>query len=460
MNVEVAIDRLNNKGWGIGSFNQATVEVFGGLPGDRLLAVLNKKRKGKYRAHLLEIIQPSAMRIKPRCTHVSLCGGCSLQQMDYAAQLQEKEKKIRALFAPFAKSDAIKPIVPCTNPWEYRNKMEFSFSSNRAGEKFLGLMIAGSKGYVLNLTECHLVSSWVAPLLHNVRMWWEQSGLSAYRMNNTGTLRTLIVREAKRTQDKMVMLTVSGNPAYPIKKQQLHGFTEAVKNSFPANEHPHLSLFLRVQQIHKGSPTQFFEMHLGGPDHIVEQIQLEQGRSLKFKISPTAFFQPNTVQAEKLYSLARGMVDSPKKHILDLYAGGATLGIVMADQAEKVSAIELNPHSCFDAKVNCALNHISNLEILCGDVAEQLQVLKNREDFEMPDLIVVDPPRTGLDARALQHLKELKSKEILYISCNPMTQVDNVAELAASGYTATQIQPVDQFPHTPHVENIVLLRYT
>lgn len=462
--IPVYIEHLNQRGWGVGRLapdQLRNVEVIGALPGDELSVQLSRKRRGKWRGDIFEITQPSALRVQPHCVHVPQCGGCTWQQMDYQAQLKEKEQRIQKIFAEMIQihRTECKPIIACDEPWGYRNKMEFSFSQNRAGQRFLGLMIAGSKGHVMNLKECHLISPWVIPLLNQIRSWWEQSGLLAYRMDNTGTLRTVIIREGKRTGDKLIMLTVSGNPVYSISKSNLNGFIEAVKASTPKQQWPRLSIFLRIQQICKNAPTQFFEMHLHGPDHLLEKMHLflDKPIELTFKISPTSFFQPNSFQAEKLYTEALNMLTFPKKHILDLYAGTATLGIAMAAYAEKVTAIELNPHACFDAESNKALNQLNHLEILCGDVSHQLQQLQARSDFVPPDLVVIDPPRTGLDAKALDHLNALQPKEILYISCNPETQASNIQMISKMGYRLARMQAVDQFPHTPHIENIALL---
>jgi 23S rRNA (uracil1939-C5)-methyltransferase len=466
--IPICIDHLNPRGWGIGHFvhpslaQSGKVEVIGSLPGDELSIRLTRKRRGKWRGDLVNVKQPSLLRVPPRCAHVPLCGGCTWQQMDYFAQLKEKEKRVQKAFAeliPIHQTEC-RPIIPCEEPWHYRNKMEFSFSQNRAGERFLGLVIAGSKGHVLNVNECHLVSSWYIRLLKHVHAWWGQSGLAAYRMNNTGALRTLTIREGKRTGDKLIMLTVSGNPTYAIPKSELNRFIEVVKASVPKEEWSRLSIFLRIQQIHKKAPTQFFEMHLFGPDHLLEKMHLSLDKpvELSFKISPTSFFQPNTFQAEKLYSAALSTVAFPKNHVLDLYAGTATLGMAMAARAKKVTAIELNPHACFDAESNKVQNQLGNLEILCGDVGKKLAELQLRPDFIAPDLIVIDPPRTGLDARALSHLKALQAEEILYISCNHETQAADIRNICTMGYRLVCIQPVDQFPHTPHIENIALLK--
>lgn len=463
-NVIISIDSLNERGWGIGSYasplavQAVKVELPGGLPGDTLLVRLDKKRRGKWKGSFCGVVDPSSLRVQPRCSHVPLCGGCTWQQMGYEGQLKEKQQRVQEIFSSF-QVDFL-PIISAEDPWRYRNKMEFSFSQNKAGEKFLGLIIAGSRGHVLNLKECHLVSEWCAKLLGHVRNWWEECGLAAYRMNNTGALRTLIIREGKKTGDKLVMLTVSGNPEYALSQPHLKTFIDAVKASVPEDEWPRLSVFLRVQQILKGSPTQFFEMHLHGPDHLLEKLSLslESPVELLFKISPTSFFQPNTFQAEKLYSAALNMVSFPKKHVLDLYAGTATLGMAIAAKAERVTAIELNPHACFDAEVNKALNQFSNLEILCGDVGKMLDELRKRSDFIPPDLVVVDPPRSGLDPAALDQLKALLPQEILYVSCNPKTQAANIQELVEAGYRLVKLQCVDQFAHTPHIENIALLK--
>lgn len=460
----VSVDRFNQRGWGVGSSPELSgkIEVIGSLPEDEISALLHRKKRGKWRAELLEVLKPSPLRVQPRCSHVPICGGCTWQQMDYTAQLAEKERRLKETFASLLQSQAVdlKPILACEDSWQYRNKMEFSFSQNRAGERFLGLIIAGSRGHVLNLKECHLVAPWFIQLLANMRVWWEESGLQAYRMNDTGSLRTLTLREGKRTGDKLVMLTVSGNPTYALNKAQLESFIQAVRASFPETEWPRLSIFLRIQQIHKGSPTQFFEMHLSGPDHLLEKLQLSLKKpvELTFKISPTSFFQPNTFQAEKLYEEALKLVSFPKRHVLDLYAGTATLALAMAAFAEKVTAIEINPHACFDARINAELNQLPNLKILCGDVGKKLEELKTRSDFIPPDLIVVDPPRVGLDETALSHLKTLGPEEILYVSCNPETQAANIQDIAQCGYALVTLQPVDQFPHTPHIENIALLK--
>ncbi len=445
----IHIKSFNKKGWGVGRSEKGIVEVVGSLPSEEVKVELGRSRRGKCRGVLREVITPAESRVQPRCSHVPECGGCVWQQMDYEAQVRLKEEQLRAVFG-----DKVRPIIRCDTPWQYRNKMEFSFSQNKAGERFLGLVIGGSKGHVMNLKECHLVSGWFIEVLSAVRKWWEESGLNAYRMNDTGTLRTLILREGKRTGDKLVMLTVSGNPAFAIGKGQMASFVEAITKVVGKER---VSVFLRVQQACKGSPTQFFEMHLSGPDHLLEKCVVE-GKEFVFKISPSSFFQPNTLQAEKLYAEALKMIHGHKEHIMDLYAGIGTLGLICAQRAKRVTSIELNPYAVYDGESSKELNGIEHCEMVRGDVGKVLERLRQKEGFVAPDLVIVDPPRTGLDAAALGHLIELGPKEILYISCNPATQAANIQELSQAGYRLEAIQPVDQFPHTIHIETIALLK--
>lgn len=462
--VELIIEKLSAKGRGIASFNSSKVEVIGALPGEKVRVQMGRKRKGKSQASSFEILTPSPFRQAPKCPHSPLCGGCSLQHLDYEAQLREKQTFIEKTFAPLlqASSVTLHPIIPCKGFWQYRNKMEFSFSQNLAKDPFLGLMIAGARSKVLNLEECHLTAPWFIKVLSSVREFWKESGLSAYHMSDRGSLRTLTLREGKKTQDKMAMLTVSGNPAYSLTRKQLDAFVQAVKRALPDNEHERLSIFLRIQQIAKGHPTQFYEMHLHGPDHIKEILEVDDGTqssTLTFKISPTSFFQPNTLQTQILYSRALQMLKlSPTSTVYDLYCGTCTIGLAMAKRVKQVIGIELNPHAIFDAKVNQELNQIQNIQLFCGDVGKILKEHLAQPGFTPPDVAIVDPPRTGLDPAALSALLALQPRQILYISCNPSTQVQNLLELTSAGYQLLELQPVDQFPHTMHIENIAILK--
>lgn len=464
---EVNITGFTKKGHGLGIASgeiERQVEVPFTLPGDKVQACLHRKKNGVYASKLEEILTPSPQRIEPRCVHFATCGGCRWQHMSYSDQLKIKQEKIHSLFVPLLTKDVtIRPIVSCDPPWEYRNKMEFTFSGDISGNKYLGLIIDSSRGKVLNLTECHLVKPWFIHALKATKAWWGESDLQAYHPHaNTGSLRTLIVREGIRTGDRLVMLTVSGRPEYALQRRHLESFVAFIRDAIePVDPSSTLSIFLRIQQAVKGIETNFYEMLLHGPDHIREILHIKTAggiATLSFDISPSAFFQPNTRQSEKLYSLALQMLEIPSDSIVyDLYCGTGTLGICAAKNARQVLGIEISPESSLDARSNAAKNHLNNVEIITGPVRDVIAAKRKEGTLPLPDVVMVDPPRSGLDADTLQHLADLKPQKILYISCNPVTQAENIEALQKMGYVIKAIQPVDQFPHTVHIENIVIL---
>lgn len=466
---DVAIRGFTKKGNGLGVTQDARaleVEVPFAIPGDVVRAELSRKKSGVFASQLKEVVKPSPQRIEARCAHFAVCGGCRWQQMEYQEQLNLKQKLIETLFAPLLPSDVlVRPIVPSDPHWQYRNKMEYTFSSDLAGNQYLGLIIDGSRGKVLNLSECHLVSPWFMEALSTARRWWQASGAAAYHPHtNKGALRTLTVREGMRTRDRAIMLTVSGNPEDALTRQQLESFTSCMREALqPQNPSEKLSLMLRIQQAIKGQETQFFEMELWGPDSIEEILYIQKSAAspaekLVFALSPSAFFQPNPTQAEKLYSLSLQLLDISKGSVVyDLYCGTGTLGIAVAKEAKMVVGIEISPESSLDARTNAARNGLSNVHILTGPASDVIGDILKQQTYPLPDVVMVDPPRVGLDAGILQHIATLNAPKLLYISCNPTTQVENLLHLTAMGYKIKAVQPVDQFPHTVHMENIVAL---
>jgi len=453
------ITRLSEKGCGVGYVKErdgrlTAVEVPTVLPGETVFARLYGKRKGIYRGRLEKVIEASCDRIGHRCSHYGLCGGCRWQHLRYDRQLEFKRDFVREHFSiVYDDTEIDLSVIPCDSPWYYRNKMEFTFSVNGAGTRFLGLFIDGSKGCVFNMTECHLVHSWFSEVLEGVRQWWVESNIDAYHLSrDSGSLRTLILREGRRTGDRMVILTVSGNPDFTLTEEQLEAFVDVIQSA-AGGDYGKLNIILRLQYVAKGVPTRFEERTLLGGDVICERLHLPGMRSLIFRIGPSVFFQPNTFQAEKLYSLAlRYAAISGESVVFDLYCGSGTLALCAAQLAKEVIGIELSPESVACARANALENEISNVTFICGDVGKELQCLSKQ-----PDVVMVDPPRAGLDARAIGCLIVLGAPRIIYISCNYMTQAANVKQLVAAGYRVENIVPVDQFPQTVHVENIVVL---
>lgn len=436
------------------------------MPGDEVLVDLNRRRRGKYFGKLLQIAQPAPGRQEPRCVHFGQCGGCRWQHLPYAQQLSLKQQAVERAFEALIQPDTrLLPIVPCDNPWGYRNKMEFSFSSDSKGERYLGLMLQSGRSRVFHLTECHLVDPWMAQAVIAVRQWWHASTVEAYHpYRNTGTLRTLTLRHGQRSGDRLAMLTVSGNPDFAISKAALKGFVECLRTAIAPAEPAHLTVLLRIQQIAKKRQTQFYEMMLEGPDYIREELHVAASantpaRSLHFHIGPTAFFQPNPGQAEKLYSQALQLVTlSPDALVYDLCCGTGALGIAASPFVKQVIGIELSPESALDARANVIANGCANMQILAGDVGKVLTDLHSSSEARPPDLVIVDPPRSGLTPEAIQQLLKLAPAQILYISCNPTTQAADIAKLLPEAYRLVALQAVDQFPQTVHIENIAVLQ--
>jgi 23S rRNA (uracil1939-C5)-methyltransferase len=345
-----------------------------------------------------------------------------------------------------------------TNPFEYRNKMEFSFSQNRAMSNFLGLMIKGANRYVFNVTRCHLVKRWFSDVLNNVREWFEKEKIEPYRaLDDVGLLRNLIIKEGINTNEKMVVLVISNKDK--LSDDQINSFIKTVKNSI--DDTSKLSIFLKTIIAKKGVPTTFEEKLLFGKDHILEKLNIkinDQSFEYNFKISPDSFFQPNTLQAEKMFSIAMNHLNPKKNDIVyDLYSGTASIGIIISKLVKKVIAIELNKDAYKNAIDNIKNNNIDNLTMLNGDVGEVLKDLTSK-NFEKADIVIVDPPRAGLDDNAIDNIKILNPKKILYISCNIKTQKLNIDTLKKFNYIPEIIYPIDQFAHTTHIENIIILK--
>ncbi len=459
MQKEILIETFTKKGDGAGRVVleegqlPSRVEIPHTMPQDRVIADLRKKRKRVVKGRLVEILTPSPFRVQAHCEHATMCGGCSWQCMEYREQLKEKERIIGTTFRDFFPQSELFPIIACDPCFHYRNKMEFSFSENRGGMRYLGLMIARAKRYVFNIHKCFLASFWFSDLLNATRKWWEESALSAYcPLENRGCLRTLTLREGKNTGEKMVILTLSHPEEILALEEKIESFVQMVVNTVGEG----VSIFLRLHKAQAGEETVFEEKMLYGQDHIKEKLCLGH-RELLFTISPSSFFQPNTLQAQKLFLRALEMVrPKPTDTLLDLYCGSGAVGMLFAPFVHKVIGIEENAHAVEDGRKNLLLNGIENFSIHEGDAGELLTRFRKDPQFTLPDIVVVDPPRGGLDALAIEQILLIKPKILLYISCNPATQIENIKSLQLH-YRVAKIQPIDQFPHTPHIENIVLL---
>ncbi len=451
MEEELFIEKFSPKGWGVAYSENTRVEIPHALKGDTVLARLSRKRKNKRKGRLLEILHSSKDRVAPRCFHTKLCGGCVWQEYAYPQQLNQKRQWIERNFQEMIEQGAEAfSVIPSEDLWGYRNKMEFSFSQNRAKTKFLGLMIAGANQYVFNVEKCFLAPPWFSEIVRETKSWWDASSLLAFQpLKGEGHLMNLTLREGRNTQEKLILLTTLYSEE-PFVKEEVFAFAKRMKERF--SEREDLSLVWLQKKQKKGFTTEDLSQTLYGKGYLFEKFFLLQ-KEIIMKVSPTSFCQPNTLQAQKLYEKAFALLDLQGKEIVyDLYSGSGSLAMVASFFAKKVYAVEQNPSSVQDALENLRHNQIENVEIIEGDVLKALEGIP-----EKPDAILVDPPRAGLRKEALSKLASLKAGKIVYISCNPDTQLEDVKELIQRGYQVKTLVPFDQFPHTAHLENVILL---
>ncbi|MCB1181137.1 MAG: 23S rRNA (uracil(1939)-C(5))-methyltransferase RlmD [Chlamydiia bacterium] len=388
------------------------------------------------------------------CPHFGVCGGCRFQTTVYEDQLAQKQQFVEGVFAPYL-SDAVifNSIIRCESPWHYRNKMEFSFSQSKEGEQFLGLRISKKRGRVVNLETCLISPPWVPAFLDVVRLWWKKENVDAYfPPKDSGTLRTLTIRNGTNTGDRMGILTISGNSKFDLTQAHISSFTKSVQTVLC---HPKDSLILVRQVTQKKVPTRFETTLLFGPGIIREKMKGIDQKELNFIIRWNAFFQPNTLQSELIYKKALFLSKLTKNDILyDLYCGTGTISLFASPLVKQAIGIELIPEAVFDGKENIFNNQVNNVTLLRGTVEEVLE----QQELPRPTCVILDPPRAGLTPKAIVQVKKLDVEKIVYISCNPATQAENIKYFIESGYDLKEICPIDQFPHTSHIENIVVLK--
>lgn len=449
------------------------------IPGDEVRARVEKQRRRRCTARVEEFLTLSPLRIKPRCPHFGLreepgkgCGGCTFQSLSYRHQLAIKERMIKDRMKEAGIDPGLTlPLKGMDKPWYYRNKMEFSFGDSANREFALGLFPSGYRHEILNLSTCFLQSEFTAQFVPKIREWAAQMGFQPYlNSQDTGFLKTLTIREGKRTGQRMIELMTTGHETTLVEDQELSAREAAVLFLEEANRiaatlnSSFTSLYWTKNRVQKGSPTTWEEELIDGRPTLREILHLPGNRKLSFEIHPRAFFQPNTLGAELLYSEViekTGLSDKIRgKTVLDLYCGTGTIGLAMAGYADQVYGIELQSDAIENARQNAHQNQIHNVEFFVGDVGAVLR----SEDFKQAcvshpiDLVVVDPPRSGLSPEALQQLLQISAPRIVYVSCNPLTLAKNLADLTKEVYELEVVQPVDMFPQTYHVENVALLK--
>lgn len=427
------------------------------IPGDIVDLQVTKKRKRYQEAYVKEIKEYSKDRIDAFCEHFGVCGGCKWQMLPYDTQLFYKHKQVEDQLTRIGKLkfDKIDPILGSERNTFYRNKLEFTFSNKRwlsydeieTGDKIkennaLGFHVPGLFDKVININKCWLQPDPSNQIRNFIYDYALEHGLSFFDIKEQkGFLRTLIIRTTSTTE-LMVILSFY----YEDKKLRV-ALMEALKEKFAE-----ISSLMYVINS-KGNDTitdQKIEL-FSGHDHIMEEME-----GLKFKIGPKSFYQTNSEQAYNLYKVARDFAGlDGSQTVYDLYTGTGTIANFVARQSKKVVGIEYVPEAIEDAKVNSEINQIDNALFYAGDIKDILN-----EDFIVkhgrPDVLITDPPRAGMHIDVVNTILKMQPDKIVYVSCNPATQARDLA-LVDELYQIEKIQPVDMFPHTHHVENVVLL---
>lgn len=447
------------------------------VPGDRVRAVVERRRGEEIDAHVGKLLEPSGMRIEPRCPHFGRrevdgegCGGCTLQSLSYRHQLAAKERAVKS-FVRRAGLDPgrVHPVVGQDDPWYYRNKMEFSFGDTAGREFALGLHPTGYRHEIVNLEECHLQSEFSSRLVPSVRQWAIDHGVEPYiNSDDRGFLRTLTIREGERTGERLVdlMTTHDSTAQFDGDKTDARAIAEAfgafVEDRARAIGGEVSSLFWTQKKAIQGQPTEWIPHRLAGKPVLEERLELPEDRSLRFEIGPRAFFQTNTPQAETLYAEVlekSGLLEEESgiETALDLYCGTGTIGLCLAPYAGRVVGVEMQDEAVENARDNAGLNGIDNAEFFCGDVADVCETDRFRDAYADPDLVVVDPPRAGLQPEAREQVVSFEAPRMVYVSCNPETLARDLGEFEESGYRLRSIQPIDMFPQTYHIECVAKL---
>ncbi len=454
---KLLIDNIAAEGKAIGHMEGVVVFVSNCVPGDVVDVQVVRKRKRFMEGYPVHFHQYSQNRSEPFCEHFGQCGGCKWQHLPYSEQLKFKHRQVTDAFERIGKvlADEVLPILPSDKQRYYRNKLEFTFSANRwltpdeiksddqnLERRGLGFHVPGKFDKVLDIAACYLQPELSNHIRNYVRTYAFEHNLEFFDLiRQEGLLRNMIVRN-NLAGEWMVIFSFFRND-----QDLIVPLMDAVASQFPQ-----ITALLFVINSKANDTITDLPVHLfKGNDHLLEKME-----DLVFSISPKSFFQTNTEQAHRLYSVTRDFAGlKGSETVYDLYTGTGTIALFLANRCSKVVGLEYVPEAIEDAKKNAGLNGIENASFYAGDIRELLNESFIEENGR-PDVIITDPPRTGMHADVVEAILAARPVRIVYVSCNPATQARDVSLLAGS-YRLLKIQPVDMFPFTHHVENVALL---
>lgn len=454
----VEITGVAAEGKSLTRVNDLVVFIPYGAPGDIADVKIDKKKHSFAEGHIVNLVKPSTIRKEPFCEHFGVCGGCKWQHLPYEEQLKYKQQQVKDAMERIAKIPIpeINPILGSANTQFYRNKLEFTFSNKcwltyeemRSGKEFpdrdaLGFHIPGAFDKVLDIKKCWLQEDISNQIRLFIREYTLSKSYTFYDLKaQKGLMRTIIVRTAS-TGDIMLVVVFGEDD-----KEKIHDVMSAIGEKFPQITSLLYVINLKVNDTIGDQEIIIYK----GKDYIEEEME-----GLKFRVGAKSFYQTNSEQAYELYKVARRMANlTGNELVYDLYTGTGTIANFVARQSKKVVGIEYVEDAIADAKLNSEVNSIENTLFYAGDMKDVLT-----ENFVMehgkPDVIIVDPPRAGMHEDVVNVILASEPKRIVYVSCNPATQARDLA-LLDKKYSVTEIQPVDMFPHTHHVENVVGLK--
>jgi 23S rRNA (uracil1939-C5)-methyltransferase len=441
--------------------------VKGGVPGDDVRVRVTRTKKSFIEANVLEVVKRSPIRVTPRCRYTGICGGCKWQEVDYQAQIDFKRQHVIDALERIGgfSNTPVNPTLGSPDIYFYRNKMEFSFGAkwltreemdaqahadvqDQAPDRFaLGLHIPERFDRVLDLEECWLQSETSREIVNFVRRFCNARGLDMYStVTHTGYLRNLVIRQSKHTGELMVnLVTLDDRPAL------MQELCDGLLQQFPSITTFVNNITERKSQVAIGDR----EVVYYGAGTIAEMI----GKRT-YRISANSFFQTNTLQAERLYDVAKKMAALAHEDVVfDLYSGTGTIALHVANEVAEVVGIESVESAVEDARRNAAANSVNNCTFILGDLKDRLtKDTAWLAHHPRPSVMIIDPPRSGMHEKVVKQVVELAPRRIVYVSCNPATQARDLKLMTSSAqYVITAVQPVDMFPHTYHIENVVLL---
>lgn len=453
----IEITDVAAEGNAIARVDNMVVFVPYGAPGDVADIKIDRKKHSYAEGHIDRLVTPSDIRVEPRCEHFGTCGGCRWQHLPYQFQIEAKQRQVKDALDRIAKIEypGIMPILGSKTIYGYRNKMEYTFSNRcwltfeqmRSGEEFpdrdaAGFHIPGAFDKVLDIKQCHLQDDLGNRIRLFVKKYCKENNLPFYDLRaQHGFMRTLMIRIASTGEVMVVAVTGSDDVA------AIESMLNALNAQFPEITSLHYVINLKVND----SIADQNVIHFSGKPYIEEEME-----GLKFRVGPKSFYQTNSMQAYELYKVVRDFAELKGDELVyDLYTGTGTIANFVSSHANHVIGIEYVKEAIDDAIINSEANGITNTEFFAGDMKDVLT-----DEFiaghGQPDVMIVDPPRAGMHQDVVDVILRARPGRIVYVSCNPATQARDL-QLLDAAYKVEAVQPVDMFPHTHHVENVVKL---